>query len=120
MKEENNDLPLYDGEDNDESNEQEFEFEMESLPDCPITDILMSSIIGSKPFGMTWSTENMKSFLKEKGYKIITRYSSLRDSEYEVAIKPGSTYIPDEDFSNIKDEFESEVQIALLKWLSKQ
>lgn len=122
-KEENNDLPLYDGEDNEfigEDQENSFEFEPEDLPDCPLTDLVISSLVMSKPFGMNWSFDKMKGFLKKRGYKIITRYSDSREIEYEVAIKPKSSFIPEDDFSNIKDVFESEVQDLLLNWLLKQ
>lgn len=122
-KEDNNDdFPLYNGgeEDNFEEQDDDFEFEPEDLPDCPLTDLVISNMMMSKPFGVSWDYDKMKEFLQKRGYKIITRYSDSREIEYEVAIKPGSSYIPEDDFSNIKSIFDSEVQDILLNWLLKQ
>lgn len=113
-EDDNNDLPLFDGEGGEIFEEQD------DLPDCPLTDLVISNMMMSKPFGMNWDYDKMKEFLVKKGYKIITRYSDFREVEYEVAIKPGSSYIPEDDFSNIREIFDQEVQDILLNWLLKQ
>lgn len=120
-EDDNNDLPLFDGEGGEIFEEQDdFDFEPEDLPDCLLTDLVISNMMMSKPFGMNWDYDKMKEFLVKKGYKIITRYSDSREVEYEVAIKPGSSYIPEDDFSNIREIFDQEVQDILLNWLLKQ
>lgn len=120
-EDDNNDLPLFDGEGGEIFEEQDdFDFEPEDLPDCPLTDLVISNMMMSKSFGMNWDYDKMKEFLVKKGYKIITRYSDFREVEYEVAIKPGSSYIPEDDFSNIREIFDQEVQDILLNWLLKQ
>ena len=121
-KEDDNDFPLYDGEEgniNFDEQEDDFDFEPEDLPDYPLTDLVISNMMMSKPFGIHWDYDKMKEFLVQLGYKIITRYSDRREVEYEVAIKPNSSFIPEDDFSNIKEMFDSEVQDIMIGWLLK-
>lgn len=121
-KEDDNDFPLYDGKEgniNFDEQEDDFDFEPEDLPDCPLTDLVISNMMMSKPFGIHWDYDKMKEFLVKLGYKIITRYSDCREVEYEVAIKPNSSFIPEDDFSNIKEMFDSEVQDIMIGWLLK-
>lgn len=121
-KEDDNDFPLYDGEEGNidfDEQEDDFDFEPEDLPDCPLTDLVISNMMMSKPFGMHWDYDKMKEFLVKLGYKIITRYSNRREVEYEVAIKPNSSFIPEDDFSNIKEMFDLEVQDIMIGWLLK-
>ena len=88
---------------------------------CPYFDIIMHTILLSRPFGMIWSGEKMEGFLKKRGYKILRKHytdpARKRDT-YKVAIKPGCV-IPDEECSNIRETFDSEMQDIILGWIDK-
>lgn len=87
---------------------------------CPMTEFVLSLLMVNKPFGIIWKEEKMEKFLKERGYKIISRYSENIDREYKVAIKPDQSCIPETDLGNIKEIFDSEIQDAILEMLSKK
>lgn len=105
----------------DENNYQSFddeEFDDCDEDVCPYFQLLIGGIMSDKPFGIVWSEDNIKDFLRQKGYKIITRYSKEKDREYTIAIEPDSEYLPDNgEYSNIRDVFSNEVQKLLTKWL---
>ena len=86
---------------------------------CGMFDLFTEALDNQKPFGVDFTQENMENFLRERGYKIIKRYSDTTKKENSIAIKPGSSYIPEDDFSNIEDTFNEEVRNILLKWLLK-
>lgn len=83
------------------------------------TDMLCQMMFVPKPFGMVWSFDKMKEFLKFKGYKVIERVDDVTGRSVDVAIKPGAKYIPDATRSNIIESFEEEVQSTILEWLKK-
>ena len=61
-KEDDNDFPLYDGEEgniNFDEQEDDFDFEPEDLPDCPLTDLVISNMMMSKPFGIHWDYDKI-------------------------------------------------------------
>lgn len=85
--------------------------------ECPIAEMAMSLSMMDKPFGIIWDREKMERFLEHRGYQVITRYSDVTESEYRVAVRPDSSYIPER--SNISELFVSEVQETILGWLMK-
>lgn len=110
------------GDNNNYQPEDDFdneEFDDECDEDvCPYFQLLIGGVMADKPFGIVWSEDNIKDFLKQKGYKVITRYSKEKDREYTIAIEPDSEYLPDNgEYSNIRDVFSNEVQKLLTKWL---
>lgn len=125
MKNEDKDLPLYDGSNNDDESNYDDNFEdnqlpnIEELPDCPLTDVLLNSLVMPKPLGYMFPQEKMEEFLKNRGYRIIKRYSESRGQDYNVAVKAGSSSIPEDDYSNVREIFDNEVQDILLSWLLK-
>ena len=90
--------------------------------DCPYFGIMMHSIFLSKPFGINWDLDKIEKFLSKQGYRIITRHYTDEEHDnsetYKVALKYGME-LPDQEGSNIRDVFCSEVQDILLNWLSK-
>lgn len=107
----NNDIfsKFYSFEDNEENNNE-----------CPsvvsMKNFLIKKVVGPNPFGLTWSLDNMKNFLKYRGYKILERTNEITGDLFEVAVKPSMNAIPN-DSSNIVDLFNEEVQLVLLDWL---
>lgn len=99
-----------DGEDDDPIDPEDF---------CHMSGIFFELMKMPKPLGFIMPQEKMEDFLKARGYKIISRFSDNRNEEYNVAIKPGSSYIPENDYSNVREVFDGEVQDILLKWLLK-
>lgn len=144
MKKENPELPLYTGNDDENDNidhtlgnfdyydEDEFdeiygdtdpgedeEINFEGIEGCHMSSFIFNLLKMPKPLGYLMPQEKMENFLRERGYKIIKRYSDSQEDEYSVVIKPGSSYIPDTDYSNVREVFDEEVQDILLKWLLK-
>lgn len=81
-----------------------------------LSEFLYQMMFVPKPFGILWKFEKMEEFLKFKGYRIVERTNENGDT-FTVAVKPNSSYIPNESKSNIVDVFEEEVQSTLLNWL---
>lgn len=139
MKREDPELPIYDGDENDNNadlqnqEEEEFDeiyneneevdFDPENIENpfefCSMGDVVFNILRMPKPLGYLMPQEKMENFLKERGYKIIKRYSDSKGEEYSVAIKPGVSFIPEDDYSNVREIFDNEVQDILLKWLLK-
>ena len=122
MKNEDKDLPIYNGNDGPEYDENDYlndDPDFDELPDCPLTEILLNSMVMPKPLGYVFPQEKMEEFLKQRGYKIIKRYSEAREQDYNVAVKSGSSSIPEDDYSNVREVFDGEVQDILLSWLLK-
>lgn len=95
------------------------EFDPQDLFDsCHMSGIFADMLRMPKPFGFFMPQEKMEIFLKERGYKIIKR-SAGDGEEVSTAVKPGSTSIPEDGYSNIREIFDGEVQDILLKWLLK-
>lgn len=139
MKKEDPELPYYDssGSNDNENNEilddEEFDeiygnedpgidFEPDDdfgIEHCSMSELIFNFMKMPKPLGFFMPQEKMEEFLKVRGYKIIKRYSDSHEEEYSVAIKPGSSYIPENDYSNVREVFDEQVQEILLKWLLK-
>lgn len=84
---------------------------------CSMSGFIFNLMKMPKPLGFFAPQEKMEEFLKARGYKMIKRYSDSKEEEYTVAIKPGTSYIPEDNFSNVREVFDGEVQDILLKWL---
>lgn len=144
MKKENPELPVYNGNDDENDNidhtpgkfdyydEDEFDeiygdtdpgedegINFEEIEGCHMSSFIFNLLRMPKPLGYLMPQEKMENFLRERGYKIIKRYSDSQEDEYSVVIKPGSSYIPDTDYSNVREVFDEEVQDILLRWLLK-
>lgn len=102
---------------NDEFDSEEF-FE-DDEENCPLAETLLALNIMPKPFGMTWSQDQVLGFLKARGYRIVTRYNEDDDSEYKVAVKKNQPKIPDNSEGNVVEVFAEEIRNILLKWLLK-
>lgn len=100
-----------------ENNETFDDFEDEG---CPLAEMAISLGMLDKPFGMMWPEDKMERFLKNRGYMIIERFSDMTGGTYDVAVKADSTYIPEDERSNVREVFISEVQDIILGWLEKQ
>ena len=97
----------------DEENNNDLDFGMGKDPVeeiCPVISLFMTD----KPFGMLWTDEEIDYLLKERGYKILTRKDS-EGNEYTVAVKPGESFIPEED--NCYDTFQKEIKAIILEKL---
>lgn len=92
-------------------------FDDDSGEDCPYLNILASIAMNDKPFGFLWPKDKVKEFLKERGYKILSRKNKDTGEEYEVAVKSDSGSIPNDGHENIKETFDSEIQDIILKWV---
>lgn len=140
MKREDPELPVSDGNEENNSNndfQEEFDEEFDEIygdedygvdfiePEggsempCSFGHIFLNLLKMPKPLGYHFPQDKIVEFLKERGYKIINRYSDTMGEEYPVAIKPGSSYVPGNDYSNVREVFDEEVQDILLKWLLK-
>lgn len=86
---------------------------------CPMTDLFISLLMMDKPLGMLWDSDKMEKFLQARGYKIISRYSSVLDKNYKVAVKADQSYIPETEVDNIREVFCSELQDIILELLLK-
>ena len=106
---------IYD--DPDEFGDEDFD-PQDILDSCHMSGLFINMLQMPKPFGFLMPQDKMESFLKERGYKIIKRGGD-EGKEYSVAVKPGSTSIPEDNYSNIREVFDGEVQEILLKWLLK-
>lgn len=105
---------------NDDEEEWFDEFEDDhNEEDCPIIGAVLGAMLSSKPFGLTWDDENISKFLKQRGYKILTRHDEENDRDYKVAVKPGESKISSDGFSNLRDIFDRELQEIILNWLIK-
>lgn len=94
----------------------------EESDSCPYFDIIMHTILLSRPFGIIWNDDKMESFLIKRGYKIIEKHYTDKDRKketYRVAIKSGSCNMPVDEISNIRDVFDLEIQDVILGWLDK-
>lgn len=85
----------------------------------PISGLLLNLLNMPKPFGYMMPQDKMEWFLKEKGYRIIKKKFENSDEEYSVAIDPNSPVVPEENYSNIREVFDNEVQDIILGWLLK-
>lgn len=92
-------------------------FDDDSDEDCPYLNILASIAMNDKPFGFLWPKDKVKEFLKERGYKILSRKNKDTGEGYEVAVKSDSGSIPNDGHENIKETFDSEIQDIILKWV---
>lgn len=95
-------------------NNEDEEIVFEEL-DCPIAGIFSANL--NTPFNIFWPKEKMINFLKERGYKIINKYSEEDGNNIDIAVKLDQSLIPETE--NIKEVFNSEIQDILLKWLLK-
>lgn len=111
------DNDIFDKINKDGLNKEDINLESECPSILPIKTLVYKSMLMSKPFGMIWSMDNMKDFLKVKGYKFIKRKNKLTGEDVEMAVKPDSALIPDTTLTNIVSVFEEEVQKILIKWL---
>lgn len=102
---------------NNEFNEEEW-FDDEDNGNSLI-DTLLALTVMPKPFGVTWSLDQMRGFLKARGYRVLERFDEETENEYYVAVKKNESRIPDDGKGNIVDVFANEVQNILLKWLLK-
>lgn len=92
---------------------------IEDQDSCPMMDVLISMLMMDRPFGIVWNNGIMENFLINRGYKIITRYSNITESDYKVAFKSSDSCIPETDVDNIRSVFNNEVQEILSNWLLK-
>lgn len=111
------DNDIFDSINKDGLNKEDINLESECPSVSPIKALIYKSILMSKPFGMIWSMDNMKKFLKKKGYKFIKRKNELTGEYVEMAVKPDSALIPDTALTNIVSVFEDELQKTLVNWL---
>ena len=94
---------------------------LEMSDTCPYFDIMMHTILLSRPFGIVWDNDKMEKFLSKRGYKIIEKHYTDEDragETYKVAIKPGYI-LPIHEVSNIRETFDSELQDVILGWIDK-
>lgn len=99
-----------------------FDDEEEDSDSCPYFDIIMHTVLLSRPFGILWDNDKMENFLKKRGYKIIEKHFSDPDRKsetYKIAIKSGSIKMPTDEVSNIREVFDSELQDVILSWIDK-
>ncbi len=75
---------------------------------------LMSFLMADRPFGLLWTDEEIDFFLQKRGYKLIVRKNDDGE-EYTAAVKPGDSYIPEED--NCYDLFQKEIRAIILEKL---
>ncbi len=124
MKKDNNG-PIFpeDPDDDDFLNDDEDEwveefFEDDDEPD-PLLGVALGAVLSSKPFGLSWDDEHISSFLKQRGYKILTRHDEENDRDYKVAVKPGESKVASDGFSNLGEVFNNELQDIILSWILK-
>lgn len=87
--------------------------------DCPYSHIFMSLLTMSKPIGFIWEDiDIIENFLKKRGYKIIERTNS-KGNNIKIAVKPSDSCIPNDEFSNLREVFNQDVQNIILSWLLK-
>lgn len=97
--------------------DEEYDIENEG---CEYAGMLSELVLMPKPFGMTWGREQMEDFLKKRGYKIISRYSEARGSNYPYVLREDDDLIPKNDGkSNIVEVFSDEIRDIILSWLLK-
>ena len=112
-------IPEDDGNDIDfmpdweDSSTQEENFEEDN---CPYMNLIATLVLQDKPFGIMWTADKMIEFLKARGYKLIERKDSSGNN-YTVAVKPSDSSIPDDEHSNIKEVFDSEMQDIIMKYV---
>jgi hypothetical protein len=95
------------------------DFLPEDEDDSALLETMITLSLMPRPFGMTWSREQMTWFLKKRGYKVLERYSEEADTKYYVAVKKDTTKIPDDGSNNLVEVFADEIQSILMSWLLK-
>ena len=89
--------------------------------DCPWAKAILAATLIPKPFGIPWSPDKVKKFLRDRGYAVIERIDPETDEEFTIVAKPDQEYIPESPSeSNLMDTFIEEIQDILLGWLKRQ